>query len=182
MSAIRSLLEGYYLDLRVTRLSRGIRSVPPDFDEQDQRRLGLVHQLRRISVELELGRAAFAQAHGLHDTDVRALIHLLDAERAGIPPTAGWLGAQLGLTSASTTSLIDRLETAGHVRRARSARDRRKVEVRVTDEAVALGWAFFGPLLSSLVAAMRPFTPDDLEMVERFLGAVAVAAAGTGPT
>ena len=65
--------------------------------------------------------------------------------RAGIPATAGWLGAQLGLTSASTTSLIDRLEAAGHVRRVRTARDRRKVEVQVTDEAVALGWAFFGP-------------------------------------
>jgi DNA-binding MarR family transcriptional regulator len=147
--------------------------VPPDHDEQDQRRLGLVHLLRRISVELELGRSAFAQAHGLHDTDVRALIHLLDAGRAGIPATAGWLGAQLGLTSASTTSLIDRLEAAGHVRRVRTARDRRKVEVQVTDEAVALGWAFFGPLLSGMVAAMRPFGPDDLETVERFLGAVA---------
>jgi DNA-binding MarR family transcriptional regulator len=150
--------------------------VPPEFDEQDQRRLELVHQLRRISVELELGRAAFAQAHGFHDTDVRALIHLLDADRAGIPPTAGWLGAQLGLTSAATTSLIDRLEAAGHVRRARSARDRRKVEVQVTEEAVALGWAFFGPLLSGMVAAMRPFSPDELEVVERFL-ATAVAAA-----
>jgi DNA-binding MarR family transcriptional regulator len=147
--------------------------VQPDFDEEDQRRLGVVHLLRRISVELELARSAFAQAHGFHETDVRALIHLLDAERAGIPATAGWLGAQLGLSSASTTSLIDRLEAAGHVRRARQARDRRKVEVLVTDEAVALGWSFFGPLLSGMVTAMRPFGPEDLATVERFLGAVA---------
>jgi DNA-binding MarR family transcriptional regulator len=154
--------------------------VQPDFDEQDQRRLGVVHLLRRISVELELARSAFAQAHGFHETDVRALIHLLDAGRAGIPATAGWLGAQLGLSSASTTSLIDRLEAAGHVRRARSTRDRRKVEVLVTDEAVALGWAFFGPLLTGMVRAMRPFSPAELESVEGFLGAVA-GAMGRGP-
>lgn len=145
----------------------------PRFDEEDERRLGLVHLLRRVSVELDLARSAFAQAHGLHDTDVRALIHLLDAGRAGIPATAGWLGAQLGLSSASTTSLIDRLEAAGHVRRARSVRDRRKVEILVTDEAVGLGWAFFGPLLTGMVAAMRPFGPGDLDTVERLLEAVA---------
>jgi DNA-binding MarR family transcriptional regulator len=147
--------------------------VRPELDEGGQRRLDLVHRLRRISVELDLARSAFAQAYDLHDTDVRALIQLLDAGRSGIPATAGWLGTQLGLSSASTTSLLDRLEGAGHVRRARSIQDRRKVEVQVTDEAVDLGWAFFGPLLNGMVEAMRPFGPDELDTVERFLDAVA---------
>jgi DNA-binding MarR family transcriptional regulator len=150
--------------------------VQPEFDEQDQRGLQLVHRLRAISVELELSRAAFARAHGLHDTDVRALIHLLDADRAGVPATAGWLGAQLGLTSPSTTALIDRLESAGHVARQRSSADRRKVEIRVSDRAVALGWEFFGPLLTSMVRAMRPFDGTELATVDRFLREVAEAA------
>ena len=144
----------------------------PVFDHQDQRRLDVVHRLRRISVELDLARSAFAQTHGFHNTDVRALIHLLDSGRAGTPATAGWLGAQLGLSSASTTSLIDRLEAGGQVRRARSTRDRRKVEVVVTEEAVALGWAFFAPLLTGMVDAMRPFSVEELATVERFLDAV----------
>ncbi|HEY6479675.1 MAG TPA: MarR family winged helix-turn-helix transcriptional regulator [Streptosporangiaceae bacterium] len=148
----------------------------PEFDEQDQRGLQLVHRLRAISVELELSRAAFARAHGLHDTDVRALIHLLDADRAGVPATAGWLGAQLGLTSPSTTALIDRLESAGHVVRARSAADRRKVEIRVSARAVALGWEFFGPLLTGMVRATRSFGAADLDTVDRFLSEVAAAA------
>ena len=150
----------------------------PDFDEQDQRGLQLVHRLRAISVELELSRAAFARVHGLHDTDVRALIHLLDADRAGVPATPGWLGAQLGLTSPSTTALIDRLESAGHVVRERSSADRRKVEIHVSDQAVALGWEFFGPLLSGMVAAMRSFDAAELDTVDRFLRAVAAAAGG----
>lgn len=150
----------------------------PDFDEQDQRGLQLVHRLRAISVELELSRAAFARVHGLHDTDVRALIHLLDADRAGVPATPGWLGARLGLTSPSTTALIDRLESAGHVVRQRSSADRRKVEIHVSDQAVALGWEFFGPLLSGMVAAMRSFDAAELDTVDRFLRAVAAAAGG----
>jgi DNA-binding MarR family transcriptional regulator len=147
--------------------------VQPALDEEEQRRLGLVHLLRRISVELDLARSAFAEARGLHDTDVRALIHLLDAGRDGLTATAGWLGAQLGLSSGSTTSLIDRLEVAGYVRRARSLRDRRKVEILVTDEAVSLGWTFFGPLLLGMVEAMRPFSAEELSTVETFLNAVA---------
>jgi DNA-binding MarR family transcriptional regulator len=150
--------------------------VHPGFDEQDQRGLQLVHRLRAISVDLELSRAAFAKAHGLHDTDVRALIHLLDADRAGLAATPGWLGAQLGLTSPSTTALIDRLASAGHVVRHRSSADRRKVELRVSDQAVALGWAFFGPLLTGMVRAMRSFAPDELDTVGRFLREVAAAA------
>ena len=148
----------------------------PEFDEQDERGLQLVHRLRAISVELELSRAAFARARGLHDTDVRALIHLLDADRAGVPATAGWLGAQLGLASPSTTALIDRLESAGHVVRARSSADRRKVEIRVSDRAVALGWEFFGPLLTGMVRAMRSFDGTELDTVDRFLREVAAAA------
>jgi DNA-binding MarR family transcriptional regulator len=154
--------------------------VPPALDEQDQRRLRIVHRLRAISVELDLARAAFARASSLHDTDVRALIHLLDADRARIPATAGWLGGQLGLTSPSTTALIDRLETAGHVRRQRSHQDRRKVEIKVSDQAIELGWAFFGPLLSGMVAAMRPLRSSELDTVERFLEAVGAAVRQPG--
>jgi DNA-binding MarR family transcriptional regulator len=143
--------------------------VQPDFDEQDHRRLQLVHQLRAISVQLDLARTAFGQANGLRDTDVRALICLLDADRAGIAATPGWLGAQLGLTSPSTTALLDRLERAGHVVRRPSPRDRRKVEIRVSEAAIGLGWAFFGPLLTSMIGAMRAFSMEELDTVARFL-------------
>lgn len=153
----------------------------PPVDEPGQQRLRLVHQLRAISVELDLARSAFAQANGLHDTDVRALIALLDAGRAGVQATPGWLGAQLGLTSASTTALIDRLAAAGHVLRRPSATDRRKVELHVSDQAIALGWEFFGPLLTGMMRAMEPFSADELGVAGRFLGEVAAATRWTSP-
>ena len=100
---------------------------------------------------------------------MRALIHLLDASRAGITPTAGWLGHRLGLNSASVTALIDRLERLGHIRRARDTRDRRRVLLAVEPQAVALGWDFFGPLITETVTAMQSFDDDELATVSRFL-------------
>jgi len=132
----------------------------------------LVHLLRGITVELDLFGAEFAAAHGLHATDLRALIHLLDAARAGTAATPGWLGEQLGLNSASVTALVDRLERAGHVRRERDSRDRRRVLLTVEDRAVALGWSFFGPLISGMVTAMRDFDEAELATVRTFLQAM----------
>ena len=48
------------------------------------------------------------------------------------------LGEHLRLDSGTLSPLLKRLETAGLVRRERSVRDERSVEVRLTDEGVAL--------------------------------------------
>src|SRR3974390_983917 len=65
---------------------------------------------------------SIAQAAGLHATDVKAL-RLLGND--ALP--AGRLAELIGLTGASTTALIDRLESAGYVVRERNSADRRKV-------------------------------------------------------
>lgn len=131
--------------------------------------LEMVHLLRAITVQLDLFGAEFAGKHGLHPTDLRALIQLLDTARAGTTTTPGRLGAELGLNSASTTALVDRLERAGHIRRVRDTHDRRRVLLAVDDQAVALGWSFFGPLITEMVTAMRAFDDDELATVRRFL-------------
>ena len=137
-------------------------------DDQDPA-LGLVHLLRAVTVELDLFAAEFAGNNGLHPTDVRALIQLLDADRAAVTATPGWLAAQLGLNSASTTALIDRLERLGLVRRARDTHDRRRVLLCVEERAVALSWSFFGPLINGMVTAMHGFDEAELSVVRRFL-------------
>ncbi|MEE1807823.1 MarR family winged helix-turn-helix transcriptional regulator [Streptomyces sp. BE133] len=129
----------------------------------------IVHLLRKVTVEFGLRQAEFAARHGMHSTDVRALICLLDAERAGTDATAGWLGAQLGLNSAGTTSVIDRLECLGHLERTRDPRDRRRVLLSVTPRAVELGRSFFGPLIDDTVAVLREFDESETAAVRRFL-------------
>jgi DNA-binding MarR family transcriptional regulator len=139
-----------------------------DVDDQEPG-LQMVHLLRAITVELDLFGAEFASMHRLHPTDLRALIHLLDAARSGTTATPGWLGEQLGLNSASITALIDRLERQGHIRRVRDTQDRRRVLLVVEDQAVSLGWSFFGPLITDMVTAMGSFDEAELATVRRFL-------------
>ncbi|MFI5629494.1 MarR family transcriptional regulator [Streptomyces sp. NPDC051664] len=131
----------------------------------------IVHLLRKVTVEFGLRQAEFASRHGMHPTDVRALICLLDAERAGTDATAGWLGAQLGLNSAGTTAVIDRLERLGHLTRTRDPRDRRRVLMTVDPRAVELGRSFFGPLIDNTVAVLRDFDENETAAVQRFLSA-----------
>ncbi|MGR6968472.1 MarR family winged helix-turn-helix transcriptional regulator [Streptomyces cynarae] len=137
-------------------------------DHRDPR-LQLVHLLRGITVELDLLGAEFAARNSLHPTDLRALIHLLDFDRAGTDATPGRLGAQLGLNSSAVTAVIDRLERRGLVDRGHDPRDRRRVLLTVTDQATDLGWSFFGPLISRLVEAEGEFDENELDAVRRFL-------------
>ncbi|MCF3182809.1 MarR family transcriptional regulator [Streptomyces polychromogenes] len=105
----------------------------------------------------------------MHPTDVRALVCLLDAARAAEPATAGLLGTRLGLNSAGTTAVIDRLERLGHVARTRDPLDRRRVLLSVTPEAVRLGQSFFGPAIGTLAGVAAAFTPAERDAVRRFL-------------
>jgi DNA-binding MarR family transcriptional regulator len=138
----------------------------------------IVHLLRAVTVELGLHSARFAHRNAMHPTDVRALVALMDASRAGEEMTAGRLGAALGLNSAGTTALVDRLERAGHVRRARGREDRRKVVVEVDERAVELGWSFFGPLIDRTVELLHGYDERELAAIRGFLSGVREVAAG----
>jgi DNA-binding MarR family transcriptional regulator len=138
--------------------------------------LEIVHLLRAVTVELGLHSARFANRNGMHPTDVRALIALMDASRAGEEMTAGRLGAALGLNSAGTTGLLDRLERLGHVRRVRGEKDRRKVVIEVDAAAVELGWAFFGPLIGRTVELLQGYDERERAAIRGFLEGVREAA------
>lgn len=134
--------------------------------------LALVHRLRGLASDLDQLGATFAGRNSLHATDLRALVLLLDADRTQLATTPGWLAAQLGLGSAATTALLDRLERAGHLVRSADPGDRRRVLLRVQEQARYLGWSFFAPLVGRVDAAMADFDADERATVARFLGAM----------
>lgn len=136
-------------------------------------RMSLVHLLRSVAVDLDLRAAAFATEHGLHPTDLRALIALLDAERADEPITPGRLGTRLHLNSPATTAVIGRLEALGLLTRERDLHDRRRVLLIVTQKAKTLGWSYFGPLITRILDTMDGFDETDLDAYERVLRAIA---------
>lgn len=162
----------------VSEPEHGPREAAPDTRDAGAR---LVHLLRALTVRFDLLGSEFAAANGLHPTDLRALICLLDADRSGVVATPGLLGERLGLNSASVTGLVDRLERLGLVTRARDSHDRRRVRLRIEERAVTLGWGFFGPLIGAITTVAAAFDTAELATVERFLGAVRAAVEPSAP-
>ncbi|WP_220183321.1 MarR family winged helix-turn-helix transcriptional regulator [Sphaerisporangium album] len=140
---------------------------PPDEDGVSA--FELMTLMRRLNVELDRFVERFAEDHGLHRTDLNAVVVIMDAITEGRPLTPGGLGAALNLSAPATTALLNRLERAGHVERHRSATDRRKVELALHDQAVTLAGRFFSPLARHLSAAFEGFTDEERVVIRRFL-------------
>lgn len=130
--------------------------------------------LRRMTSEFNRLTHEFAQAQGLHPTDVQALIAILDADHGGDSSamTPGRLREQLDLTSGAVTACLDRLERAGHIRRVRDGGDRRVVRLHYAAAAKLVAREFFTPLAAATDAARRQFDQDELHVVVRFLKAM----------
>lgn len=131
----------------------------------------LIHALRAATVHWNRRIATFGRANELGDTDVRALIVLLDLERAQSAASPGVLAHRLDLSSAACTALIDRLAASALVERTADSADRRRVRLVVTESAKRLGEAFFEDLLGPLRSAAAGLTDDEAAAVHRFLAA-----------
>ncbi|MCB5164470.1 MarR family transcriptional regulator [Streptomyces bambusae] len=145
---------------------------PPPLPDEDP--IGLQSfavLLRRLNAEFNRIAQEFAHSHGLHLTDVQALIAVLDADQDedGEPMTPGRLGARMNLTSGAVTACIDRLEKAGHIQRSRAAGDRRVVHLHYAPAGRQVAREYFGPLARSTDAVRTRFEADELHVVVRFL-------------
>ena len=116
----------------------------------------------------ELGRR-FGARMGLHTTDATALVEILSAQDRGTPLTQAGLSQRVGLTPGATSSLLNRLEKAGHVTRVRDSADRRIVTLRATDGVDAMVDRFFDPLVDRVDAMLASYSPEQLAHVERFI-------------
>lgn len=83
------------------------------------------------SVEKSVDRATLS-ALGIGPNDARVLRHLIELEASGEEATPRSLSAMLGISSAATTALIDRLVQAEWVEREPHPQDRRSIIVRAT--------------------------------------------------
>ena len=127
------------------------------------------HLLRRLTSDLqEVGRD-FGHRHEMNPSDVRALVLVLDAHRRGVQIGPSALASELGMTGASVTALIDRLESVGHMSRKPDPADRRRLVLEVGAEASRLGGQYFGGLQRRIDAATQDLSADDLAVVSRYL-------------
>lgn len=107
---------------------------------------------REFSARAVLFHETVAQKLGLHATDVKAL-RLLGEEAM----TAGQLAERVGLTGASVTALVDRLEAMGFVTRARDAADRRRVAIRAVPAKVRALDRLYGTYNAEMAALLSGY-------------------------
>lgn len=129
---------------------------------------------RLRDVERRMG-AASQRYMRLNATDMRAIQYLIAARNQGLELTAGMLARQLGITTASTTKMLDRLERAGHITRSPHPRDRRSLVVRITPETAAVARRTVGRQQASRVAPAARLDRDERAVVIRFLSETADA-------
>jgi DNA-binding MarR family transcriptional regulator len=96
----------------------------------------------------------------------------------GGPQTVGRLGADVGLSPASVTRLVDRLEKRGLVARSRDAEDRRRVDVRLTshgERVLGESKVFKG---SDVHLAIESMTAEERRLMTSSLGRFVELARG----
>ncbi|WP_394877666.1 MarR family winged helix-turn-helix transcriptional regulator [Mammaliicoccus lentus] len=94
----------------------------------------------------------------------------IDLLRETGPITAGELANKVGLTTGSVTSLVDRLEKVGYVRRERHPEDRRKVIIVPQYEQKVEVQEVFSDLNKNLLGLSSNYNEQELETIKSFLG------------
>lgn len=114
-------------------------------------------------------RRSTRDSMGMGETDILALRYLLRAQASGKTVVPKDLSRFLGITSASTTSLIDRLVASGHVRRDAHPTDRRSVVVVPTVESDKEVRVTLGAMHRRMMGVAEGLTTDEARVVVDFL-------------
>jgi DNA-binding MarR family transcriptional regulator len=104
------------------------------------------------------------------DTDMRALRYLIAQKNQGVIATPGALAEHLGISTASTTKLLDRLERSGHIVRSPHPSDRRALAITITQNTHEEVRDVVGRRHAGRFDAAARLTPAERETVIRFLG------------
>ncbi|GAA4545758.1 MarR family winged helix-turn-helix transcriptional regulator [Pseudonocardia xishanensis] len=125
-------------------------------------------RLRDVVAASDAYRQTTARLLGLGVPETTILVHLLhDGPRT---PTA--LARRVGVTPASATAQLDRLELAGHVVRQANPRDRRSVLVTLTPQGRALVSRIFAVFSADVARGTGDADPATVAEVGRILDGV----------
>jgi DNA-binding MarR family transcriptional regulator len=140
--------------------------------------VGVLEALRRWR-ETERRMSEASQRYmKLGETDMRALRFVIAMQNHGRVVTPGAIAEHLGITTASTTKLIDRLAAGDHVRRSPHPSDRRSLAIEVTEGTRRAARESVGRSHARRFDAAARLTADEREVVTRFLEDLAGSGAG----
>lgn len=109
----------------------------------------------------------------LNDNDMKAMRFIIVSTNQGSVVTPGMISEHLGISTASTTKLLDRLAVAGHITRSPHPSDRRAVVITVNPRAHAEVQETIGRLHARRFQVAARLDPHEKEIVIRFLDELA---------
>lgn len=114
-------------------------------------------------------RRRLSQRLSINETDLSALRYLLGVWQSDRTASPKDLALALGISSASTTLVIDRLESGHYIRRRRHPVDRRAVILEPGEKATDDFRDAFDVEKRGVMAAADALTSEETETVTRFL-------------
>ena len=133
--------------------------------ERAELELAFATAMRRTGSLMQLMNQAAADRIGINATDLNCLNILSFSGHM----TAGELARATGLTTASITGVIDRLEEAGYVTRERDPHDRRRVVVTLSlDRAMRNVASVFLPVMRDWRELAARYSDDELRVIVDF--------------
>jgi len=116
-----------------------------------------------LDVGIKVGPAVARRAQ-LGHSELEALEALMTASRGPVE-----LARDLGVTSAASSGIVDRLEARGHVTRRPHPSDGRRTEVEITESGRAEVLGHLMPMFVALSRLDEQLTDQEREVVTRYL-------------
>ncbi|MGO4441796.1 MarR family winged helix-turn-helix transcriptional regulator [Mycobacterium sp. 2YAF39] len=136
-------------------------------DDRDALESMIAADVRAMNAESDQIGRHFAGRHDVSANDFRALLHIMVAESAGTPLTAGELRRRMGMSGAAITYLVERMIASDHLLRESDPADRRKVILRVADNGMDVARGFFTPLAEQTRIALAGLSESELRAAHR---------------
>ena len=165
MSDITSDLPG---DATLSKVETDITTVVPDY--RPSASLDALQELVDVAAQVphEVARHA-----GLSTSELHSLRHLMDTPMGPVE-----LSRALGVTSAASSGVVDRLVARGHAERRSHPDDRRRTVVVITESGRREVFHLLAPMFAALAELDASLTPEQRELVEHYLrGATAAMRA-----
>ncbi|MFG6503070.1 MarR family winged helix-turn-helix transcriptional regulator [Microbacterium sp. P05] len=132
----------------------------------------LLSALRTYQASEIAMRRRTREAMSMGENEMLALRFVIRAARQNTPATPRALSDYLGITSASVTALLDRLDAMGHIERSPHPTDRRSITIAPTEGAEETVRHTLGDMHERMMAATRGFDDAEAATIVAFLDAV----------
>ena len=130
----------------------------------------VIEGARENSIGVVLFHQAAGRILGINVTDMKCL-DIITLKGLASPSE---LAKATGLSTGSTTTMIDRLETRGLVERRPNPKDRRGTVIVLTDQAAERLPSLFKPMATAMGALVSGYSEEELETLSDFFRKVAL--------